>query len=170
VSPLAQAYRRYQVLKALVQEARDRALNSPEDPKNALLGLGEPVNPDELAAFFDQLLNRVNELGLLDVVSTFEETFQAQVSAIAASIGTPKLRPAVSVFLGRRREDRTLGTILVLLEQIIDKTALAKLPDIKDERDRIAHGKLSSQPLKVEIEETWQVLEEALLQALQQLT
>jgi hypothetical protein len=164
VSPLAEAFQRYQVLKALVQEARDRALNSPEDPKNAPLGLGQPVNPGELAAFFDQLLNRVNELGFFDVVSSFEETFRARISAVATSIGRRKLRSTVSGFLRRRPRDQTLGAMRATLEQIIDKGALAKLPDIIDERNRIAHGRLSSQPLKVGIEDTLQVLEEVLLQ------
>lgn len=162
--PLAEAYRRNQVLKALVQEARERALNSPEDPKNALLGLGRPVNSDELAAFFDQLVNRVNELGFFDLVSSFEETFRAQIAAIATSIGTPQLRSRVSAFLRRRPRDQTLGAMRAILGQVTDKTTIAKLLDIIDERNRIAHGRLSSQPLKVGIEDTVQVFEEVLLQ------
>jgi hypothetical protein len=165
VSSPAEACRRFHALKALAQEGRDRALNSPEDPKNAPLGLGDPVNLDELAAFFDQLLTRVNELGVLDVVSSFEDTFRSQISAVAPLIRASKLSSAVSKFLKRKPKDQTLGPMRdIVLKRIIDKTTLAKLSDIIDERNRIAHGRISSQPLKVGVEDTAQLLEEVLLQ------
>ncbi len=169
MASLAEAFQRYQVIKTIAREERDRALKSPGSTRNiqhGLVQIGELPGDAllKLRTFFDLLLNRIEHLGLLDVVSSFEEEFRVQIrNRRNPSRANVKMRARISSFLGRPPRQQTLGTMIPVLKLAVDKVSGAKLERIRDERNGIAHGRPPSQPLAINIADAVQTLDDALL-------
>ena len=169
MASLAEAFQRYQVIKTIAREERDRALKSPESPRNiqhGLVQIGELPGDAllKLTTFFDLLLNRIEHLGFLDVVSSFEDEFRVRIRKRSSpGIASAKMRARISSFLRRPSKQQTLGAMIPVLKLAVDRVSGTKLELIRDERNGIAHGRPPSQLLAINVADAVQTLDDALL-------
>jgi len=168
MASLAEAFQRYQLIKTIAREERDRALKSPESPRNiqhGLVQIGELPGDAllKLTTFFDLLLNRIEHLGFLDVVSSFEDEFRVRIRRRSSPGSASAMRARVSSFLRRPSKQQTLGAMIPVLKLAVDRMSGTKLELIRDERNGIAHGRPPSQLLAINVADAVQTLDDALL-------
>jgi len=168
MASLAEAFQRYQLIKTIAREERDRALKSPGSPRNiqhGLVQIGELPGDAllKLTTFFDLLLNRIEHLGFLDVVSSFEDEFRVRIRRRSSPGSASAMRARVSSFLRRPSKQQTLGAMIPVLKLAVDRMSGTKLELIRDERNGIAHGRPPSQLLAINVADAVQTLDDALL-------
>lgn len=148
------ALQRYRTLTTLLEYARERALSAPLDPRNVDSGLVEVGTKIEDARIninnvFDELTTWLTHVAILDMCAAFEAKSQSYVgNAIgeARAIVKQRYKKEHPFYALRKKlikepeEFEGLGQIQTLFEGHASEELLGILAEIRQNRNRFAHG------------------------------
>jgi hypothetical protein len=156
VDAVQKAFLRCEVLSQIVAQAKARAMANPTDEYTVKLGItskGEPKSDADkkIRQIFEQLDGLIAHLALLDIVASFELAFGARLkNAVgeARKAVRENYPPNSSGLLFQARESLVrqvdhyggIGGIEALLKPHLDAALLAKLQNIRENRNQFAHG------------------------------
>ncbi|RVU15334.1 hypothetical protein [Methylobacterium oryzihabitans] len=152
-TPIDAAYRRGQILMAILTRLREQALANPAHPRWVELGLCPAYETKrqavaDLQATFADLLGLVGHLTLLDMAASFEVASQARLgtrlgevrSALAAG-GRKRVLPPYALRLVRDRDEfGSLRAVAALLDGEADEALLDAFDAVRQARNNFAHG------------------------------
>ena len=174
-SALDAAYRRCRTLTLLVERARSEAVANPSQDRWKDFEITSPGDSRVACAAkvndaFDQILNLLNHVTILDMAASFEMATKARLgtrigdtrSAIAAAVQKNSL-PVYHARLVRSQKDFDgLNSLAELLQGHIDENVSEVLSAVRESRNAFAHGTDVTVPPKAGREEALGALREAL--------
>lgn len=157
-TPIDIAFKRCRLLAAIVDREYDRALADPTAERYETLdvtakGDKKAVAEEKIRESFTQLQDLVRHLTILDMVASFELSFNQRITtAIGSARSALKAKHSNQALASREKlirnadEFRGLAKISDLFESDLDALVKDTIEDIRTNRNNFAHGTNLTQP------------------------